>query len=124
MSAAPKSIVSANWRQLLPPLAAGVLLMGALFGTEVVAAVRTWNASTAYNHCFLIIPIAFYLLWDRRFDLTGIAVQPMPKALLLGLPLGIIWLAAERLGIMEGRQLVVVSFVEMLLLALLGKRLW
>ncbi len=31
---------------------------------------------------------------------------------------------SERLGIMEGRQLVVISFVELLFLAVLGKRLW
>ena len=89
-----------------------------------MAAVHTWNISTAYNHCFLVIPIALYLLWDRRFDLVGIAPRPMPAALLLGLPLALVWLVAERLGIMEGRQLVAMSFVELLLLAVLGKRLW
>jgi len=31
---------------------------------------------------------------------------------------------AERLGIMEGRQLLAISFVELLFLAILGKRLW
>ena len=113
----------ADWRRLLPPLITG-LLLGALFSKEVAAAVETWNASTAYNHCFLVIPIALYLLWDRRFDLTGIAVRPMPSALLLGLPLAAAWLLSERLGIMEGRQIVAVSFVELLFLAVLGKRLW
>ena len=73
---------------------------------------RSWRrsipgtSSTAYNHCFLVIPIALYLLWDRRFDLVGIAPRPTPAVLLLGLPLALIWLVAERLGIMEGRQLV------------------
>jgi exosortase A len=102
----------------------GVLLLGVLFNKEVVAAVQTWDASTAYNHCFLVIPIVLYLLWDRRFDLVGIPPRPMPAALLLGLPLALVWLMAERLGIMEGRQLVAISFVEVLFLAILGKRLW
>jgi exosortase A len=124
LTEAPPTVVSAEWRRLLPPLAAGLLLLGALFNTEVVAAVRTWDTSTAYNHCFLVIPIALYLLWDRRFDLAGIAARPMPAALLLGLPLGLVWLVAERLGIMEGRQLAVIGFVELLFLAVLGKRLW
>jgi exosortase A len=95
-----------------------------LFNKEVEAAVRTWNTSTAYNHCFLIIPITLYLLWDRRADLVGIPARPMPSILLLGLPLGCVWLVAERLGIMEGRQLAAVSFAELLFLAVLGKRLW
>lgn len=124
MTEARRTIIFPDLRKLLPPLAVGLLLLGVLFSREVAAAVQTWNASTAYNHCFLIIPIAFYLLWDRRFDLVGIAPRPMPIALLLGLPLGAIWLLAERLGIMEGRQLVAISFVELLFLAVLGKRLW
>ena len=115
---------SLDWRRLLPPLTVGLLLLGTLFRTEVAAAVETWNASTAYNHCFLVIPIALYLLWDRRFDLTGITVRPMPAALLLGLPLAASWLVSERLGIMEGRQIVAISFVELLFLAVLGRRLW
>ena len=113
-----------DWQRIGLPLAAGLLLLGLLFDKEVVAAVQTWDASTAYNHCFLVIPITLYLLWDRRQDLTGLAPRPMPVALLPGLPLGVVWLLAERLGIMEGRQLVVVAFSEVLFLAVLGKRLW
>ncbi|HBK09250.1 MAG TPA: exosortase [Acetobacteraceae bacterium] len=116
--------IAPDWQRIGPPLALGVLLLGLLFNKEVIAAVQTWDSSTAYNHCFLVIPIALYLLWDRRQDLVGIAVRPMPTALLLGLPLAAIWLLAERLGIMEGRQLVAVAFVEVLFLAVLGKRLW
>ncbi|WP_428531271.1 exosortase A [Rhodopila sp.] len=102
----------------------GVLLLAALFHPEVLAAIRTWNDSTAYNHCYMVIPITLYLLWDRRSDLVALPPRPMPAVLLLGLPLAAVWLLAERLGIMEGRQLVAVSFVELLLLALLGPRLW
>ena len=40
------------------------------------------------------------------------------------MPLGVVWLAAERLGIMEGRQLIAISMVEVLFLAVLGWRLW
>jgi exosortase A len=121
---APGSINALGWRRVALPLGLGLVLLGALFNKEVVAAVQTWNASTAYNHCYLVIPIALYLLWDRRFDLAGIPPRPMPGALLLGVPLGLVWLVAERLGIMEGRQLIAISFVELLLLAVLGKRLW
>ena len=50
--------------------------------------------------------------------------MPRPIAALLVLPLGVAWLAAERLGIMEGRQLVAISTVQVLFLAMLGRRLW
>lgn len=113
-----------EWRRVLPPLAGGLLLLGAIFHQEVAAAVQTWNASTAYNHCFLIIPIVLYMLWDRRDELTGLRAQAKPSALVLGIPIALTWLAAERLGIMEGRQLAAVSFAELLLFAVLGPRLW
>jgi exosortase A len=121
---APQAVTAPEWRRVGLALGLGVLLLGALFNKEVVAAVQTWNASTAYNHCFLVVPIALYLLWDRRFDLVGVKPRPIPVVLLLGLPLALIWLVAERLGIMEGRQLAAISFVELLFLAILGKRLW
>jgi exosortase A len=120
----PAAVTSLEWRRVGLALGLGLLLLGALFNPEVAAAVHTWDTSTAYNHCFLVIPIALYLLWDRRFDLVGIEPRPTPAVLLLGLPLAVVWLAAERLGIMEGRQLLAVSFVELLFLAILGKRLW
>ena len=112
------------WRRTVLPLGLGLLLLGGLFNKEVVAAVQTWASSTAYNHCFLVIPIVIYLLWDRRFGLVGIASGPMPVALVVGLPLALAWLVSERLGIMEGRQLVAVGFAELLFLAALGRCLW
>ncbi len=100
----------------------GVLSL--LFLTEETTAVKTWIESTAYNHCFLVIPIVGWLIWDRRDTLAGLSAAPIPLAALLLLPLGIAWLAAERLGIMEGRQLVLLTMMEVLFLTMLGWRLW
>ena len=106
------------------PISVGLLVLGLTFNQEVVAAVQTWIASTAYNHCFLVIPITGFLLWERRFELSGMAPKPTLRFALLGLPLALVWLLAERLGIMEGRQLVAVSFAQVLFLAVLGRQLW
>jgi exosortase A len=105
-------------------LAFGLVALGLLFHAEVAAAVNTWIESTAYNHCFLVIPIVGFLIWDRQASLHGLTAAPLPLAAVLALPLGVAWLAAERLGIMEGRQLAAVSMVEVLFLAMLGRRLW
>ena len=102
----------------------GLIALGLMFHTEVVAAVTVWEQSTAYNHCFLVIPIVLYLIWDRRDTLHGVSADPYPLAALLGVPLVVAWLLAERLGIMEGRQLVAMSFVELLFFVVLGPRLW
>jgi exosortase A len=105
-------------------LALGLLALGLLFQEEIVAAIRVWDSSTAYNHCFLVIPIAAYLAWDRRDLLRGFAAHPLPWAALLVLPLAAAWLVAERLGIMEGRQLVLITMVQVLVLAVFGWRSW
>lgn len=107
----------------VPALVLGLALIGVVFQAEAVAAVGVWYASTAYSHCFFVIPIAVYLAWDRRHGLAGVPLRPMPWAAAV-LPLGILWLAAERVGIMEGRQIMVVTMVQVLFLAVLGRRMW
>lgn len=105
-------------------LAIGLVALGLLFHAEISAAIATWIDSTAYNHCFLVIPIALFLIWDRRGSLRGLTAAPLPLIAILVVPLGVAWLAAERLGLMEGRQLVALSMAEVLFLAMLGWRLW
>jgi exosortase A len=122
---APFDVV-ATWRSqrgVAIALGLGLVALALLFHEELVAAVGTWIDSTAYNHCFLVIPIAGYLAWDRRERLHGLSARPLPLVALGAIPLAIAWLLAERLGIMEGRQLMVVSFVELLILSVLGWRL-
>lgn len=104
-------------------LALGLLALGALFHAEAGAAVQVWINSTAYGHCFLVLPMALYLAWDRRASLAGIPLQPMPAAALLALPGVAVWFLAERMGIMEGRQLAAMGLVEVMFLAVLGWRL-
>ena len=105
-------------------LGLGVITLGVLFHEEVAAAVDTWMDSTAYNHCFLVLPIAAYLVWDRRDTLHGFSAQPALWPALAGIPIALMWLLAERLGIMEGRQLMAMSFLELLALVVLGWKLW
>ena len=110
-------------RPVAAALAVGLALFGVLFWSEASAAVGIWESSTAYNHCFFVIPIALYLAWDRRDDVVGRVAQPVPWIGVLILPLALLWFATERLGIMEGRQLIVITMVEILFLACLGWQL-
>ena len=101
----------------------GLVLLCIVFTPEISSAVAVWNSSTAYGHCWLVLPIAAWLLWDRR---TYLLVAPRPAIwpVLPALVTACAWLAADWLGIMEGRQLALVGFAELLLLAALGWRLW
>ena len=128
MNAAPPSqdtriAAPPGTRAALITLALGLVLLGLLFHAEAVAAVQVWIESTAYNHGFLIIPIALWLAWDRRARLAACPIRPAPILALAALPLVAIWLLAERLGIMEGRQLAAIGCVEVLFATVLGWRM-
>ncbi len=102
---------------------AGLVVLCAAFHQEVAAAVGVWSRSTAYGHCWLVLPIVGWLLWERRPLLAG-AVRPAAAPALLAVPVALVWLAADWLGVMEGRQLALVAFAELVLVACLGWRLW
>ena len=123
MAPSMRGQIQESFRLAGPVLGLGLLLLGLLFHAEVAAAVGVWLDSTAYNHCFLIIPIVAYLLWDRRELLA--ASTPVPNAwfALAGIPVSAVWLLTERLGIMEGRQLMVMTLAEIFFLSVLGWRL-
>ncbi|MBV8521712.1 MAG: exosortase [Acetobacteraceae bacterium] len=114
----------AGLRVALPALLLGVAAWAILFRQEIAAAIQVWVDSTAYNHCFLIIPIALYLAWDRRNKFATAPLCPLPRIALLVVPLLLAWFAAERLGIMEGRQLAAMAMLQVMFLAVLGWRLW
>ncbi len=102
-------------------IALGLLGLGALFFREGRAAVEVWNASTAYSHCYLILPMALYLLWERRDVIATLSPRPAPGWALLAVPITLVWLVAERLGLMEGRQLAALAGIELLLLTVIGR---
>jgi exosortase A len=110
------------WRMPLLAFLLGLLALGLIFREEAEAAVRTWDSSATYNHGWLILPISIWLAWSRRHRLAALRPEPVPWAALLALPGVLAWLAAERLGVMEGRQFAVIGFVWVLALAVLGWR--
>ena len=105
-------------------LAFGLIGLVAIFWPESSAAFQVWITSTAYGHCFLVAPMSAYLLWDRREELRGLVPRPTPALALLILPLPLAWFAAERMGLMEGRQLVALTALQVFVLSMLGWRLF
>lgn len=80
--------------RLVPALAFGLLLVGIATTYEGVLAglVRDWSTDDNYSHGFLIIPVALYLVWERRNRLARAARRPR----LLGLAL--VWLSLAMLA--------------------------
>jgi exosortase A len=113
---------SVSWPMAIFAFVIGLVVLLAAFTTEVATALDTWENSTAYNHCWLVLPVALWLAWGRRERLQGLQPSPAPLAAVGALLAGCAWLVAERLGIMEGRQLAVLAMVWSLVLAVFGWR--
>ncbi len=118
-SAAAVSALRA-WTPALISVVMACGVFGLAFQREIVGAVRVWMGSTAYNHCFLILPLVAVLLWSRRDVIASLRPQPAAWALVLVPALSAIWVAAALLDILEAEQLIVVALFEVLLVAVLG----
>jgi exosortase A len=112
------------WTLAGAAIALGLLALGFAFRQEAVSAVRVWDESTAYNHCFLILPISLYLIWERRDALLARAPQATAWPVLAMVPVALVWLFAAEAQIMEGRQLAAMTLFQLFLLAVLGFRVW
>ncbi|MGD9614504.1 MAG: exosortase A [Alphaproteobacteria bacterium] len=108
------------WMPTLLWIVASCAVFGVAFHNEIAAAIKVWNDSTAYNHCFLVLPLAGALLWMRRDLLAQLRPAPSWWPLLLMPAVSVLWLAAALLDIREAEQLSVVLLFEVLLLAVLG----
>lgn len=99
--------------------AVGAAMVG-LFWEAASGAVSVWSGSETFNHCFLILPIVAYLLWDRRAVFTTIGPQPSPVLLAaLAVPaLG--WLVGEVGAVLEVQQFAVVAMLQIVIAAIIG----
>ena len=118
------SSLAPGWRPALILIGIASIVFGIAFRQEIVGAVRVWIDSTAYNHCFLVLPLVGFLLWERRAVISSVSPRPALWPLLTMPALSAIWLLAGVLDIQEGRQLVMVAMFQVVLLVALGPRVF
>jgi exosortase A len=118
------SVLAPGWRTAAVLIAFAGFAFGLVFNRDVSGAVRVWFDSTAYNHCFLILPLTAFLLWQRRVVFLSVSPRPTFWPLLLMPLLSAVWLLGAILDIQEGRQLAVIAMFQLVLLAALGTRVY
>jgi exosortase A len=102
----------------LATIAVAILLV--LFHRTAYSIVRLWLDNSAYSHGFLVIPLAAWLVWERRQTLDAVSPRPVAWALLPLFLAAIVWLTAQIISIQVVSQLALVAMVNCVLLALLG----
>jgi exosortase A len=110
----------AVWKLHLAALAVLTLMLGAIFWSDIQAAAMVWWIYPAYSHCFLIIPISAWLIWERKDALVSDTPAAMPVALIGAVPFIALWFIGRFASITEARQFALVGLMEVFIVAVLG----
>jgi exosortase A len=79
-----------------------VALVAAVFWPTVQSMVEIWNRSETFQHCFVVAPIAVWLVWNDRTRLAGVPARPFWPGVLAIALCGGAWL----LGVLSAAQVV------------------
>lgn len=112
------------WLLAAALIGAVVAALGWVFRADIASAVEVWYVYPSYSHCFLILPISLWLVWERRAEI--LAETPAPEILALPLSLlpALLWLVGFYSTTNEIRQIAVVSFFEIALFGILGRQIY
>jgi len=116
--------ISARWAWHLGVLGALVCLILVTFRYETLSAVEVWWVYDTYSHCFLIIPISAWLVWQMRHELKTMSPTICRSAVLAIPPLLFFWLLGKLATINEVREFAVVGFIQVAILLTLGAQVY
>jgi exosortase A len=110
-----------GWRSHLVALAClgGAILF--LFHRDSIGMVEVWLESETFNHCALILPIIFWLVWQRVPELRQLAPSAWPPGLALVGAGAIAWLVGEAGGIAVARHGGIILMLQGSVIACLGR---
>jgi len=85
------------------------------------AIVSVWLRSPTFNHGFLILPVAGWLIARRRQQLAGVALHPWAPALLALAALGALWMLSAVANVQVLQQYCLVLICIATVVAVLGR---
>ncbi len=116
-----RATAAAPWRShltALGTLAAALLL---LFLPDAAGMVRVWSRSETFNHCFLILPIIGWLVWQRAPQLRQLVPVAWAPGLTVVAAGALLWLLGQAGGLGVARHLGLVLMLQGSVVACLGK---
>ena len=108
MHAEPDIRVTATARGTQQPLtafiavAATILVVLVVFWPTTASMIEIWRGSETYQHCFAVVPITLWLVWQQRYRLAAEPLSPFWPGLLAIAALGFAWL----LGVLGAAQVI------------------
>ena len=109
------------WRTHLAALAGVSAAIIGLFRRDAADVVALWSNDATFNHCFLILPLIFWLIWQRLPQLRALVPAAWAPGLLVAAAGALGWLLGEASGVNVARQLGLLAMLEGAAIAILGK---
>ncbi|MBV7534760.1 exosortase A [Duganella sp. sic0402] len=100
-----------------------LLILLAVYLPTASTIVSVWWRSPTFNHGFLILPVAGWLIWRQRLRLAGIARQPWRAGLMLVAALGAAWMLAAVANVQVLQQYCLVLMCIVTVVTLYGTNL-
>jgi len=120
-AAEPAQREGEGWRLHLIALAAVAALILILFGADAADMVRIWWTTATFNHCLLVLPIIFWLVWQRLPELRRLEPRAWAPGLLLVGAGAVAWLLGEAASVGLVRHAGLVLMLQGAVIACLGK---
>ncbi|HEY0113704.1 MAG TPA: exosortase A [Allosphingosinicella sp.] len=116
-----KADTVAGWRPHLVALGAAWAAILLLFARDGADMVRIWWTSATFNHCLLVLPIIFWLVWQRLPELRQLSPAAWAPGLVVIAAGGLAWLLGEAGSLALFRHAGLVLMLQGAAIACLGK---
>jgi len=120
----PRLARTGLWSWPLGLLLVALAVVVATYWETFVSMASTWNRSSTYSHCFLVLPASLYLIWTRRRQTAELAPQPDLRVAFLLLIPSFAWLLGELAAVLPVKQFSSVAVVVVLVWAMVGTRVF
>jgi exosortase A len=83
--------------------------------------IETWERSSAYGHCYLVIPIAVWMAWRESSALAYVPLRPFWLGLVVIAATGFVWLLGELASVVVVTQFAAIGLVVATVLTVFGR---
>lgn len=115
---------SLGWGGAAAAVIVACIAILAIFSRDVSAALTVWQTSSAYSHCYLILPVSLYLIYSRRSELRAIEPSPSWVGAAIFVAGLIVWWLGMAAAITELRQFAIIGMLQGAVLCLAGWRVY
>ena len=97
-----------------------VISILAAFWSTTRSMVEVWQHSSTYGHCYVVIPVAIWMVWRESSGFAALPLKPFWPGLAVIAAIGVIWLLGELASVAVVAQFAAVGMAAATALTVLG----